>query len=270
MQPHIQAVIDECLPHLKALGTGRCAVTLGGSYGKGTCDERSDLDFRLFCDEIAGAPRLQDTEAWRAFCQIVDRCRTEGIDIDYCWVRTVGEIETELARWLDGEVIPVERVWTLWGYHLLTDIANQFVIDDPAGLVAGWQARLTPYPAKLRQALLKKHLGSLRYWRSDYHYRHKVERRDVVFLAGITSRLVHDMIQVLFALNSTYYVGDGNNLDYCEQFSIQPPDFVSRVEALLYPPKTEERFNFQYQALVELIDDLVALVAKIEADEVQN
>ena len=32
VRPHIQVVIDECLPKLKALGIGRCAVTIGGSH----------------------------------------------------------------------------------------------------------------------------------------------------------------------------------------------------------------------------------------------
>lgn len=75
VRSHIQAVIDECLPKLKALGTGRCVVTIGGSHGKGTFDERSDLDFRVFCDGIVGSPRYWETEEWRSFARIVDRER---------------------------------------------------------------------------------------------------------------------------------------------------------------------------------------------------
>ena len=53
----IQAVIDECLPLLKALAIGRCAVSIGGSHGKGTFDTRSDVDFRVFCDAPVGGSR---------------------------------------------------------------------------------------------------------------------------------------------------------------------------------------------------------------------
>jgi hypothetical protein len=271
VRPHIQVVIDECLPKLKALGIGRCAVTIGGSHGKGTFDERSDLDFRVFCDEIIGAPRYWETEEWRSFAQIVDRQRPQGIDIDYCWVRTVSEIESELDAWLNGRVVPVEKVWTLWGYHLLTDLANQMVIDDPFGLVAGWQTRLTPYPRSLQRAVIEKHMGSLNYWRSDYHYRNKVERRDQVFLAGISSRLVHDMIQVLFAINNTYYVGDGNNLHYIEQFAVQPRNFTHRVKNLLYPLQGGDGLKVQYDAILELIDEMAPLVARAkETDTMAN
>lgn len=265
--PPIQTVIDECLPLLKALGKGRCAVTIGGSHGKGTFDTRSDLDFRLFCDEVVGAPGFSATKEWKAFSQAVDRWREQGIEIDYCWVRTVADIDAQLEAWLSGQVVPEERVWTLWGYHLLTDLANQVVLDDPDGLIAGWQARLKPYPRALKRAIIEKHLGSLTYWRSDYHYRNKVERGDVVFTAGIASRLVHDVMQVLFAINETYYVGDGNNLHHVSTFAVQPRAFAERVNDILYPPQTENALAAQYEAIITLIDDLAPLAAQADADE---
>lgn len=261
--PHIQPVIDECVPLFKPLAKGRYAVTIGGSRGKRTADMRSDVDFRLFCDEIAGGPKYWETATWQTFVQAVERWRAQGVNIDYCWVRTVAEIDGQLDAWLSGQLQPVERVWTLWGYHLLTDIANQVVIEDPDGLIAAWQARLLPYPIALQQAIIKKHLGSLNYWRTDYHYRNKVERGDVVFLAGLTARLIHDIMQVLFALNETYYVGDGNNLHYVAKFAIQPSDFAERVIAILYPQPTADVLTIQYEAMLKLIDDVKALVALV-------
>lgn len=262
--PRIQPVIDECLPMLKALAKGRCAVTIGGSRGKRTSDQRSDVDFRVFCDEIVDGPNYWEGPAWQPFGQAIERWRGQGIEIDYCWVRTVAEIDAQLDAWLNGQVQPVEHVWTLWGYHLLTDIANQVVIDDPHALIAAWQARLIPYPEALQQALLQKHLRSLKYWRTDYHYRNKVERGDVVFLASITARLIHDMLQVLFALNKTYYVGDGNNLHYVAHFPIQPDNFAERVTAILYPASTANVLTTQYEAILGLIDDITALAAQVK------
>jgi hypothetical protein len=154
----------------------------------------------------------------------------------------------------------VDHVWTLWGYHFLTDIGNQVVIRDPDGLIAMWQSRLVPYPIVLQQAILTKHAESLRYWRHDYHYRNKVARGDVVFLASITPRLINDIMQVLFALNQTYYVGDGNNLYYCEKFAVLPASFVARVSEILYPTSHPERFVYQYEQLGELIDEVLALI----------
>ena len=110
-------------------------------------------------------------------------------------------------------------------------------------------------------------MGSLNYWRTDYHYANKVERRDEVFLAGISARLVHDVMQVLFAINETYYVGDGNNLHYVEAFAIQPADFTARVQAILYPPASEDALTAQYEAICALIDDIAPLAARVSGEQ---
>jgi hypothetical protein len=150
-------------------------------------------------------------------------------------------------------------VWTVWGYQLLPDLYHQQPLEDPHGIVAGWQARLAVYPAALQKALVDKHLGSLRYWRNDYHYANKTQRQDVVFLAGLSVKLVHDIIQVLFALNETYYVGDGYNLDYLACLPVQPPDLANRLRAILYPLPSAALFAEQRNGLLTLIDEVDAL-----------
>ncbi len=259
--PRIQKLIEEFLPIIRPMAKGRYAITIGGSHGKQTFDQQSDVDFRLFCDEISGGPKYWEAESWKTLVAAVETWRAKGIEVDYCWVRTVKEIDQGLDAWLDGQINPIPRVWTLWGYHLLTDINNQMVIEDPDNLISEWKDRLAHYPPRLKKALLEKHLESLRYWRTDYHYQNKVSRRDPVFLAGLSARLIHDIFQVLFALNETYYVGDGNNLKYVAQFGLKPANIVERVEKILYPDATEDRLEQQYQMLGLLIDDTLKLAA---------
>jgi len=262
---HLQPVIDDLLPLCKALGQGRYAVSIGGSYGKGTFDRSSDLDFRLFCERRLPTPEA-NRAAYATLQAAIDRWAAAGYTIDGCWVRTIGDIEQEIDRWVIGEGVPVDLVWTIWGYHILTDVYNQMVIDDPYGVLAGWRAQLATYPPRLKQAVLDKHLASVRYWRQDYHYRHKVARRDVVFLAGLSARLVHDLMQILFALNETYYAGDGNNLVFVEQFDLVPTGFIEGVEAALYPGNDDGAAEAQYERLAALIDAVEALVASVTAE----
>jgi hypothetical protein len=256
--PEIQPVVEDCLPLCRALGEGRYAVSIGGSYGKGTFDQQSDLDFRLFCERRSASP-----EARAALQAAIDRWRDRGVVIDGCWVRTIAEIDQELDRWMSGKTEPTPMVWTIWGYYLPTDIYNQAVIEDPYGVIDRWKTQLQVYPTQLKAALLEEHLGSIRYWRQDYHYRHKVARGDAVFLAGLAARLVHDMIQVLFALNETYYVGDGNNLDFVRQFDDVPENFTSRVTRALYPTAGEDAYEMQYELLAGLADDVDALARRL-------
>jgi hypothetical protein len=262
----IQATIDDCLPRIKAFAKGRYAVSIGGSHGKGTFDGKSDVDFRLFCDEIEGGPEFWKNDQWKSYCQNVECWRQKGIDIDYCWIRTVSDIDAKLDAWLNGKPSPEDLVWAIWGYCLPTDLCNQMIIEDPHGIIAAWQAKLNPYPKTLQRAIIAKHMESLNYWRPDYHYRNKVDRGDMVFLASITARLVHDMIQVLFAINKTYYVGDGNNLRFIAKFPIKPKEFCERVNAALYPSQSEQMLLKQYETVVSLIDEIVPLVSHADTD----
>ena len=160
--------------------------------------------------------------------------------------------------WLRGEIKPLPVVWTIWGYHVLTDVNNQFMIEDPYHIIGAWRERLRVYPAALKQSVLRKYMGSLRYRRHDYHDAHKVVRGDAVFLAGMAAKLVHEVVQVLFALNETYYAGDGANLSLTERFGIVPQNFATWVQAILYPTG-EDVFAQQYADLTAFIDEVLVL-----------
>ncbi len=259
--PIIQSIFEEFIPICRNLaGDQRYAISVGGSLGKGTWDSSSDVDFRLFTDHaLEWADRRP--ELWVDYFAAIKSWKERGINIDGVWCRTVGEIDAALDGWLQGKIQPVELEWTIWGYHVLTDINNQFVIEDPYRIIATWKERLSVYPPALKRAILDKYLASLRYWRSDYHYAHKVERGDVVFLAGMSAKLVHEIIQILFALNETYFVGDGSNLKFVEKFKTVPDGFAGRVGEILYPQKVDA-FTSQYQALIVLIDEVTAMASE--------
>lgn len=257
---NVQAVLEDFLAiaHRFAEGRGKYAISVGGSQGKGLSDQNSDVDFRLFIERDLVSPE-ENPQLWQDYYDAMEYWRQRGINVDGIWTRRIDTMDALLDRWLAGELATIDMIWTIWGYHLLPDLYHQAVIEDPFGVIAGWKERLRVYPQPLKQAILKKHLESLRYWRGDYHYRNKVQRGDVVFTAGLTSRLVHDMIQVLFALNETYYVGDGQNLDFCRKFALAPAGFADKVQQILYPEATENRLQVQYAALLALIDEVVAL-----------
>jgi hypothetical protein len=113
------------------MAKGRYAITIGGSHGKKTFDQQSDVDFRLFCDEITDGPRYWESNAWKTLVQAVEKWRAAGIEVDYCWVRTVAEIDRDLDAWLDGQINPVPQVWTLWGYHLHQLIDETLRLAEP-------------------------------------------------------------------------------------------------------------------------------------------
>ncbi len=257
-EEELRSIVDDALPLVRAFAQGRYAVSIGGSHGKGIASPDSDVDFRLFCDRES-PDTAERRSAQTAFDALILTWRARGVEVDGCWIRRVEEVERDLAAWLAGEARPGPLVWTVWGYHLPTDLLHQRILDDRAGLVAGWQARLRPYPPALKDALLDRHVASLAYWRQDYHYRNKARRGDAVFLAALASRLVHDLLQVLFALNQTYFPGDGDLLVLSRHFAVKPDRFEERVETALYPAASNDRYDRQRTALLALIDDVLAL-----------
>jgi Domain of unknown function (DUF4037) len=239
---------------------GRWAFTIGGSVGKGNYDANSDLDFRLWHEADIPSPE-GDPDRWRPYFELIERWKARGVVVDGVWPRRIDKIDAALRQWVTGLCQPPELEWTVWGYHLPADVFNQFILEDPDGVVAEWKRLLTPYPPALKAAVLSRHLGRLRYWRRDYHYANKVRRRDAVFLASLSARLVYDMMQVLFAINGAYYPGDGANLTFAERFALKPQDLSNRVTAALYCGSAEAEgvFSRQYDMLAALSDEIVAM-----------
>jgi hypothetical protein len=254
----IDKVASELVPIFKKMFRGKIAISISGSIGKKIMDARSDVDFRVFYEEWIDDKEEID----RLHCELNNKreeFRMQGIKVDDYWPRTISEVDSVIDTWFLGEGKPLNVVWTVWGYHPLTDFANQYVIDDEHNIIGGWLERLSNYPPKLKQKTIDRCLCSIKYWRNDYHYESKVIRRDIVFVNGLTTKLMHEIIELLYALNEKYYVGDGNNLKFMEGFELLPENFFDRVEKILVPGNNVDMFKKQREDLCSLIDDVVSL-----------
>lgn len=250
---------NDFLPAFRKLaGTEVYSITLAGSHGKGMADKNSDFDFCIYYENPA---KMEDRRiAYKEIDRLMKKWKEKGVVIDGIWPRTYEEVDKQLDMWSAGKGEPDHYVWTIWGYHILTSIYNQQILEDPYGKIVQWKERLSTYPKQLKESIIKKHLSSLEYWRNDYHYLSKVHRKDVVFLASLTARLVNDIMQVLYALNEVYYPGDGMNLKYTEQFACKPESLEERVTDIFRLTDADDAYEMQYKKMGELIDDVLALV----------
>lgn len=246
-------VIAAFRPVILALaGPGRRAVSLGGSRAKGRTDAFTDYDFRLYTDAVL--PRT--APAWDTFRTLWDAHERRGIRIDGVWDRLITDIDAELDLWIAGQGRAADLDWAVWGYHLPTDIAHQMTVDDPDGILSGWRARLVPYPHGMAKATVARWMDFLRYWRDDYHYQSKVARGDPIFLAGLSAKLAHGIMQVVFAANRVHFPGDGWNLDLARTLALQPADLEPRLCSAL----ASQDHAAQRAALVALITELDGLL----------
>ncbi len=247
----IKAIIIGKIPNIPY------SITLSGSYGKKKSDQYSDFDFRIYYDADMPAQEVSILQG-----QIMlesSAYQHADLILDNVWIRSKAYIDSEIDLWLSGKGEKIEKTWTIWGYHILTDIYNQQIIDDPFGIASEWKKRLAPYPHVLKHYIIEKHLAFLKYWREDYHYHHKVIREDVVFLSALHAKLIHHIMQVLYALNEIYYPGDGFNLEYCQFFKIKPVFFEERVTDVLYPLTRD--YQVIYTHMLDLIDDVIKLIS---------
>jgi hypothetical protein len=240
---------------LTLAGPGRRAVTLGGSRAKGRTDGLSDYDFRLYADAVLphSAP---ERDSFRALC---DAHEALGIRIDGVWDRLIGTIDAELDLWVAGQGRATDLDWAVWGYHLPTDLAHQVAVEDPDGVVEGWRARLVPYPDAMAKAIIARWMTFLRYWRDDYHYASKVQRGDAVFLAGLSAKLVHGIMQVVFAANRVHFPGDGWNLDLARGLPLQPADLDHQLRDVL----SQTDHARQRAGIVAIITELEGLLPRM-------
>lgn len=255
LPPTVLEAAADALAVFRHYDTGRFALTLSGSMSKGTADALSDVDFRFYSDRPRPEPGPEWEPAWQALRRRWDE---RGVVLDEPWFRTVAEVDASVDSWLAGEGVPDELIWTIWGYHPLADLARQVAVFDEDDLVGRWRARLEPYPDQVRIATVRRHLPPLLYWRGDYHYRNKTRRADVVFLAGLSTKLVHHVVQVWAALNRAHYPGDGNNLRLVSAFALVPADAEARIAEVLYPSDAADLIG-QRERLIALIDETVAL-----------
>lgn len=256
-----QEMYHEFLPVFRKLaGTEDYSITLSGSRGKKTADRNSDFDFRIYYEKPANKEEMR--QAFEEINCLCEKWKQRNVLVDGIWPRTYAQVEEQLEQWLTGRGQTEPYVWTIWGYHILTDLYNQQIIEDSSGRVARWKERLAVYPEPLKKAILQKHTASLAYWQQDYHYWNKVQSGDVVFLASLTARLIQDMMQVLFALNECYYPGDGWNLKYARQFACIPNNFEERVTDILQIPGTGNALEEQYRKMADLTDEVLELAKK--------
>lgn len=239
---------------------GKAAVALAGSRGRGIADGQSDYDFRVYADVYRG-PEIGQSREWQRLQATLESWQRRGIRMDRVWMRHYARVESELEAWVSGTATPRSLEWTIWGYQLPTDLANQTIISDPRGILAGWKDRLAQFPEALRASILREHMEILRYWAQDHHYERKVARRDLVFLAGLTGKLANAILQTVFALNRVYFPGDGWNLPLAAGLDRVPAEFVSRMAAILEPRSGPEASERQRLELIRMIADLEDLVA---------
>ena len=274
----IQPQLEALLPSVRRFAVGDYGIALGGAHAKQMADEESDLDVYIFARTVLSpaergqliariSPEITDVVCWGDGEPFVQA----GTDFLYgnrkveCWLRNSDCIDRTIQECQQGLVKRDLVTWTTTGFYnhcCLSDLNVMVAIDDPVGMLAAWKKAIGEYPPRLREAILHQHLQAAQFWPGNFHYRSAVERRDTIYTSGIVQQVVHNLIQVLFALNRTYFPGDKKLEASLKHLARQPDGLAGRVHDLLFPPRpvSVEVLRDQREALRSLLGDVEALV----------
>ena len=269
---HHEQYINELTYVLKEIANGRCCVALAGAHAKGSADADSDIDFHIFLDELKPYESLiqiiekaADKEP-RPIIQYDYEKKRSGyivfsykkIPVEVC-VFSPALVEPQIESHLEGEFEILPETWTSNGkytYTVLSEISFLKPLWDPDGILCRYKAKVAVYPEKLQTAIIKRFWSRASLWIGNFHYESAIKREDVLFTAPIVLHTILDMVQVIFALNKTYFNGDKKlaaglaKLPYC------PEQLLENLEFLLCARSDAKILHKQYDILRAIHDEL--------------
>jgi predicted nucleotidyltransferase len=226
------------------------AIVLGGSRARGTASASSDYDIGLYyrterpidtvalgkvvagLDDRGAAASVTELGGWGPWIDGGGWLIVNEVHVDLLY-RNLDRVAAAID---DAHAGKVERFYQPGHPHAflptiyMGEVAYARPLHDPSGTFAALQARTTPYPAILGEAL------RLRFeWEAEFalaNARKSLDRRDVTYLAGCAFRAIACLCQTLFALNGIYLLNEKGAVAAVERLARRPADFASRVAAV--------------------------------------
>ena len=218
-------ILSRIVPALATV-PGVAAIALGGSRARGTASDASDYDIGLYFS----TGRLLDTdrllEVARTFVDEPDSAEVTPIGswgpriVGGGWLVVLGRKVDLLYRNLEdvAQVIASCRAGEVTMHYQpghphgfcsaiwMGEVALCRVQHDLAGKLAALKAKTSPYPAPLREALIKRFQWEILFAIENAEL--AIARGERTHTAGCAYRALACLGQVLFALNERYLINE--------------------------------------------------------------
>lgn len=256
------------------------AVVLGGSYARRTAREDSDVDLGLYYSENA-TPSIESIRSLAKKYSVSPDCVVTQFYEWGPWVNGGAWINTDAGKidWLYRNTDQMNRVirdaalgvfsWDFrqqppFGFFSVTylaDLQDNIILHDPKGLGSKLKASVAEYPEALKRSIIQEHLWSVEF--SIMNAKKYATRGYVYATVGCMTRIAAELTQVLFALNSVYFVTEKGALETIDTFAIRPKDYAKRINALLSHPGSGNLLIDSLMKLDEIIQETIALADPI-------
>lgn len=277
----MEQIIKELQNVLAQTAEGDYALALAGAHAKGCADPGSDLDFFLYLKEwkpFEERKRLiqgvMDPDKPCYLSQTLNE-NVWGSNLDFYYhgvpvettVRSLSEVERVTEECLRGEFDVIPIGWTSHGYFTyvyLSELSFVKAIDDQTGILERLKQSCSPYPPKLRGSIIRRFMEAPRSWPGSFHYHTAIRREDLLFVSAIVKNMVLDLVQVIYAINETYYKGDKKLERQLREMAFCPPLLLEQLEFLLSCPRDREKLEQQRRVLSGIIGEVEEKLAQLQ------
>jgi hypothetical protein len=271
-------LIETIVSRLKAV-RGAQSLVLGGSYASGTQHPDSDIDIAIYYSEeqpldttqirtIATLlndtpdPVVTDIGGWGRWVNGGSWLTIQGQRVDFLY-----RDSDFVARTLDNcnngifEIDYLQQPpYGFYSYMYCAETQICQPLYDPDDIISQLKARVAAYPQSLKQAIIKHALWSANFSLENGYKTAK--RGDVYFTTGCVTRAISMLVQVLYALNETYFLSEKNLARNVINFKVVPHDFVYRAGTILSSlGRDAEELTASIDSTRTLLQDLQLLAA---------
>lgn len=226
------------------------AIVLGGSRATGTHRPDSDYDIGLYyhsdspieslkIKNIAETlndtpdPVVTDIGGWGKWVNGGAWLTIKGQRVDFIY-RNIERVNEVIQDSIQGKKEFDFYQQPPYGFHSYIYCAEIKVckpLYDPNNEVSQLKSLINRYPPLLKESIIKGFLKEAEF--SLVHAQKFASRNETYLLAGCLTRIISDFVQVLYAYNEEFFIGDKKFYKDIERFIIKPTDFLKRTESLL-------------------------------------
>ncbi len=165
--------------------------------------------------------------------------------------KTISDIESILngnyPDKLDNYYYPVGRCAML---------ENISILYDREGFLQSMKDRLSEYPDKLAERLIRYHMEALE---DTEDLERAVNRKDVLFYHFSLDIAIDHFLQALFAINRTYFPSRKRSLDFIERFDKKPDRCSERLLEVVKLGGFDEGIEKSYEIWCNLVSGIKSL-----------
>lgn len=273
----MQPILDKVTTALSG-ASGVVGVVLGGSRARGTHRRDSDLDIGIYYDPDRGFDTLKIGEiatglddahreelivppgAWGEWVNGGGWLKIDGFHVDFIF-RELRRVEQVITDCLAGKISTHYQTGHPHGYinaMYLGEVAICKILTDLDGRIKALKALATPYPGKMKKAIVNFFLFEAGF--SLIFAEDNAKKDDLYYVTGHIFRVVSCLNQVLFAINEKYCLNEKKAVKMIEGFAQAPKSYKERVDEIFGLLSVKPRATIKAcSKLKQLVEEVKAI-----------